>query len=51
MANFNSKIINLAIFRPDGRSCASDVDEKVVVELDDSPGTTNGTKFSIHQKV
>ena len=33
------------------RSCESDVEEEVVVVLDDSPGTTNGTKFSILQKV
>ena len=27
-------------------SCRSDVEEEVVVELDDNPGTTNWTKFS-----
>ena len=33
------------------RSCGGDDEEEVVVELDDSPGTTNGTKFSVLQKV
>ena len=33
------------------RSCGGDVEEEVVVELDDSPGTTNRTKFSVLQKV
>ena len=32
------------------RSCEGDVDEEVVVELDDSPGATNGTKFWVLQK-
>ena len=32
------------------RSCEGDVDEDVVVELDDSPGATNGTKFWVLQK-
>ena len=32
------------------RSCGGDIDEEVVVELDDSPGCTNGTKFSVLQK-
>ena len=33
------------------RSCGGDVEEEVVVELDDSPGTTKGTNFSVLQKV
>ena len=28
-----------------------DVEDEAVVELDDSPGTTNGTKFSVLQRV
>ena len=31
-------------------SCEGDVKEKDVVELDDSPGTTSGTKVSVPQK-
>ena len=30
-----------------GRSCGGDVEDDAVVELDDSPGPTNGTKFSV----
>ena len=33
------------------RSYGGNVEEEVVVELDDSPGTANGTKFSVLQKV
>ena len=33
------------------RSCGGDVEDEVVVELDDSPGTTKRTKFSVLQKV
>ena len=33
------------------RSCGSDVEDEIVVELDDSPGTTNGKKISVLQKV
>ena len=33
------------------RSCGGDVEDKAVVELDDSPQTTNGTKFSVLQRV
>ena len=33
------------------RSSRSDVEEEVVVKLDDSPGITSGTKFSVLQKV
>ena len=29
------------------RSCGDDVEDEVVVELDDSPGTTKRTKFSV----
>ena len=32
-------------------SCGCDVEDEAVVELDDSPGTTNGTKFSDLQRV
>ena len=32
-------------------SCGGDVEEEVLVELDVSPGTANGTKFSVLQKV
>ena len=33
------------------KSCGGDVEEEDVVELDDSPGTTNGRKFSVPQQV
>ena len=32
-------------------SCRSDIEEEVVAELDDNPGTTNRAKFSNLQKV
>ena len=32
------------------RSCGGGVEEEVMVELDDSPGTANGTKFSVLQR-
>ena len=33
------------------RSCGCDVEEELVLEFDDCPGTTKGTKFSVLQKV
>ena len=33
------------------RSCGSDFEDEAVVELDDSPGTTKRTKFSVVQRV
>ena len=33
------------------RFCGGHVEDEVVVDLDDSPGTTNGTNFSVLQWV
>ena len=33
------------------KSCGGDVEEEVPGELDEDPGTTNGTKFSLLQKI
>ena len=43
--------VRLALPQETGRSCGGDVEDDGVVELDDSPGTTNGTKFSVLQRV
>ena len=37
--------------RETDRSCGGHVEDEVVVELDGSPGSTHGTKFSVLQRV
>ena len=33
------------------RSCGCDVEDELALELDDNPGTTGGTKFSVLQRI
>ena len=32
-------------------SCGGDVEDELVPEFDDNPGTTTGTKFSVWQRI